>query len=101
LQESKATTKEEKITSTTVEEKPKSENQNLYLLNKEKARNRAKSKKLEAKIQEIENNIATLNKQLESPEVCCDYIKVMEIQEKIDVASIQLEKLMEEWISLN
>ena len=101
LQESKANTKEEKTINVQAEEKPKSENQNLYLLNKEKARNRAKSKRLEAKIQEIENNIATLNKQLESPDVCCDYIKVIEIQEKIDAASIQLEKLMEEWISLN
>ena len=93
--------KEEKVVTSTIEEKPKSENQNLYLLNKEKARNKAKSKKLETKIQNLEDDISALNKQLEKPEICCDYIKVMEIQEKIDTKSQELEILMEEWISLN
>lgn len=93
--------KEEKTQKIKIEDKPKSENQNLYLLNKEKARNKAKSKKLEAKIQQLENDIQTLNEHLQSPEVCCDYIKVMEIQEKIDNKSTELEKLMEEWFEIN
>ncbi len=93
--------KVEKPLNITIEEKPKTTNQNLYLLNKEKARNKAKSKKLETKIQQLEEDIKNLNKQLESPEVCCDYIKVMEIQEKIDIKSQELETLMEEWIILN
>ena len=95
------TQKQEKQINTLCEEKPKSENQNLYLLNKEKARNKAKSKKLESKIQQLENDIADLNAQLHSPDICCDYIKVMEIQEKIDNKSIELEKLMEEWVEIN
>ncbi len=103
LQEKRTTlvAKEEKVVTSIIEEKPKSENQNLYLLNKEKARNKAKSKKLETKIQNLEDDITALNKQLENPEVCFDYIKVMEIQEKIDAKSQELEILMEEWISLN
>ena len=84
-----------------IEEKPKSESQNLYLLNKERARNQAKSKKLEIKIQEIENEIKKLNEKIWSPEICSDYIKVMEIQEKIDNKSAELEKLMEEWLKIN
>ena len=95
------TQKQEKQINTLCEEKPKSENQNLYLLNKEKARNKAKSKKLESKKQQLENDIADLNAQLQSPDICCDYIKVMEIQEKIDNKSIELEKLMEEWVEIN
>ncbi len=95
------TPKQEKQTNILCEEKPKIATQNQYLLNKEKARNKAKSKKLESKIQQLEENIKILNKELESPDVCCDYIKVMEIQQKIDNNSQELEKLMEEWINLN
>ncbi len=95
------TQKQEKQINTLCEEKPKSENQNLYLLNKEKARNKVKSKKLETKIQQLEEDIKLLNKELHNPDICCDYIKVMDIQEKIDNKSIELEKLMEEWVEIN
>lgn len=103
LQDKKTTTitQVENITKEAVEDKAKPVSQNLYLLNKEKARNRAKSKKLETKIQKLEDDIAVLNKQLESPDICCDYIKVMEIQEKIDISTQELEELMEEWIKIN
>lgn len=93
--------KTENVAKIVSEEKPKSESQNLYLLNKEKARNQAKSKKLESKIQELEKEIKELNQTLESPEVCSDYIKIMEIQEQIDNKSFELEKSMEEWLKLN
>lgn len=91
--------KSEKNSCSNIEEKPKSENQ--YLLNKEKSRNQAKSKKLEAKIQKLENDIQALNTMIESPEICSDYIKIMEIQKDIDDKSNELEKLMEEWLNIN
>lgn len=83
------------------EEKQKSESQNLYLLNKEKARNKAKSKKLEAKIEGLEKDIQQLKLSQQEPDVCCDYIKLMEIQQVIDDKSSELEKLMEEWLTIN
>ena len=82
-------------------EKAQSESKTIYLLNKEKNRNQAKSKKLEAKIQELENEIKELNSELDNPEICSDYIRLMEIQEKIDNKSIDLERLMEEWFKIN
>lgn len=91
----------DKSVKTNSNEKPKSQSQNLYLLNKEKARNQAKSKKLETKIQVLEKDIKELNERLESPEVCSDYIKIMEIQEEIDQKTSELEKAMEEWLNLN
>lgn len=84
-----------------VGEKVNSENKNLYLLNKEKNRNQVKSRKLEIKIQELENEIKELREKLERPEICSDYIKLMEIQEVIDEKSVELEKLMEEWMTIN
>jgi len=83
------------------EEKQKSESQNLYLLNKEKARNKAKSKKLETKIEGLEKDIQQLKLSQQEPDVCCDYIKLMEIQQVIDDKSSELEKLMEEWLTIN
>lgn len=91
----------EKIEMNNKEEKIKSESHSLYLLNKEKARNQAKSKKLEVKIQEIEKDIKILRAEMESEEICSDYIKLMEIQEMIDNKSNELEKLMEEWFNIN
>ena len=88
-------------TKETCVEKPKSEQQNLYLLNKEKNRNQAKSKKLEAKIQKLENDIKELNTIMSTPEICSDYIKLMEIQANIESKSNELENLMNEWFSLN
>lgn len=93
--------KTEKDLVKTTKEQQKTKSQNLYLINKEKAKNQAKSKKLESKIQELEKNIQELNDILQSPEVCSDYIKIMEIQKNIDDKSNQLENLMEEWLKIN
>ena len=93
--------KVEKVLNANIEDRSKSESTNLYLLNKEKARNKAKSKKLESKIEELEKDIKHLNEILGSPEVCRDYIKVMDIQKSIYNKSTELEKLMEEWLKIN
>ena len=78
----------------------KKEKPNEYLLNKERARRENKRKKLEAKIQEVESGISDLKLKMESSEVCCDYVKIMDIQQEIDVKNLELENLMEEWIAL-
>ena len=48
-----------------------------------------------------EKDIKQLKLSQESPEYCCDYIKLMEIQQVIDDKSSELEKLMEEWLTIN
>lgn len=80
------------------EEKPKKENQ--YLLNKEKAKNDAKRKRLEKKISELENEIKEISLNFERPEIFSDYIKVMEFQKQIEEKNTEIEKLTEEWFLL-
>ncbi|MBR2908971.1 MAG: ABC-F family ATP-binding cassette domain-containing protein [Clostridia bacterium] len=82
-----------------VQEKPQPK-ENLYLKNKEKARLEAKRKKLERNIETLETEITELNNLIVSPEVCSDYIKIMEYQEIIDEKSKTLEKFMEEWLEI-
>ena len=82
-----------------VQEKPQPK-ENLYLKNKEKARLEAKRKKLERNIETLETEITELNNLVASPEVCSDYIKIMEYQEIIDEKSKTLEKFMEEWLEI-
>ncbi|MBQ3048228.1 MAG: ABC-F family ATP-binding cassette domain-containing protein [Clostridia bacterium] len=95
------TDKEEKILKINDKENTNSGGKNLYLLNKEKARNRAKSKKLEGKIEKLEDDIKKLNETLCNPEICSNYIKVMEVQKEIENKSVELEKIMEEWFEIN
>ncbi len=92
-----------KTTITKVDNTPltKKAQPNQYLLNKEKARNEAKKKKLEKQIEEKENEIAKLKLTLENPEICSDYVKIMEIQAEIDKENLTLENLMTEWLSLS
>lgn len=74
---------------------------NEYLLNKEKARTEAKKKKLERQIEEKELEISTLKQTLENPNICSDYLKIMEIQEQIDEKNLVLENIMQEWLNLS
>ena len=78
---------------TTKKDKP-----NQYLINKEKAKNEAKKKKLEKQITDIEIEIQELKKSLEDPEICSNYIKIMEIQSQIDNKNNELESIMESWL---
>lgn len=81
--------------------KNKENKPNLYLLNKEKAKNNAKRKKLESKIELLENEINDIYQIIQSPEVCSDYTKILEYQSQIDQKNIELENLMNEWIQLS
>ena len=81
-----------------VKEEPKV---NLYLQNKEKARQEAKRKKLEKNIELLEKEISELNELMGSPDVCSDYVKIMEIQEIIDAKSAELEENMNTWLEIS
>ena len=74
---------------------------NDYYLNKEKARNENKRKKLEIKINDMEEKIKDLKKSMEQPDICCDYLKLLEIENEIESKNKELEILMEEWMSLD
>ncbi len=82
-----------------VEQQIKVQN-NTYLANKEKARRDAKRKQLERKIEVLENEIAMLEGEMCSPDVCSDYKKVMEYQVQIDEKREVLDGLMQEWASV-
>lgn len=82
-----------------VDEHP--QKQNTYLLNKEKARNDAKRKRVEKQIELLESEIKDIEKQLLLPGVYSDYKKVMEQQEKLESKNKELEKLMQEWERLS
>ena len=96
--EEKTETKKFESNVAQTEEKPKKENQ--YLLNKEKAKNDAKRKRLEKKISELENEIKEISLNFERPEIFSDYIKVMEFQKQIEEKNTEIEKLTEEWFLL-
>ena len=83
------------------EEKPKTQKGARYvspqkLLDKKKKR----VEKLELLMEECEAGIASLNKQIESPEVYSDYQKLAEIQEQIDVIKQAQNTYEEEWTAL-
>ena len=80
---------------TDIQKKP-----NTYLLNKEKARNEAKRKKLEKQIELFENEIRELKEKMEEPDVCSDYKKIMELQVEVDEKTKELDSLMELWLAL-
>lgn len=79
----------------------KKDKPNQYLINKEKARNDAKRKKLEKTIDELESEIKVLTDSLLSPENCSDFKKILEIQNLIDEKNVELENLMTQWLSLS
>ncbi len=98
VQDQKIETKQEPTQNS---EKTENQKQNLYLLNKEKARTEAKRKKLERKIEQLENEIKEISLNFEKPEVCCDYVQLMELQKQIDFKHTELEQLTSEWFSLS
>ena len=81
-----------------IDEKP--EKQNLYLESKEKAKKDAKRKKIERQISTLEEEIKEISKNFENPEVFSDYKKLMEFQKQIEEKNSEIEKLTEEWFSL-
>lgn len=68
---------------------------------KDRSRKLKRIEKLEKLIADSENLIAELNKELERPEVYSDYIKVSELQEKIEKAQKEYDAYSEEWFTLS
>ncbi len=94
--EEKVEIKKKEIVS--IDEKPAK--QNLYLESKEKAKKDAKRKKIERQISALEEEIKEISKNFENPEVFSDYKKLMEFQKQIEEKNSEIEKLTEEWFSL-
>lgn len=97
--------KEEKETITTVGEKlpetKKKNANNLYLQNKERNRKQNKLKKLEAEIEQKEEQIKTIKLEMQNEEMATDYIKLKELQDKIQSLEDEIELKMLEWEALN
>jgi ATP-binding cassette subfamily F protein 3 len=91
---------EENVEEKTKEPKKKSAN-NVYLQNKEKARKQNKSKKLESQIEQKEEQIKLLKQEMEKEEILTDYIKLKELQDKIERIEGEIECQMLEWEALN
>ena len=64
---------------------------------KEKDKMERKIKKLEDEISKCEDEIQTLKEELTKEEIYSDYVKVSEIQEKINKLNIALEEYFIEW----
>ena len=103
MKESVALDLQKNVTQITATTKPcvKEEKVNEYQLNKERARRNNKRIKLEQQIADKEAEIVSLKSQMELPNVCSDYVKLMELQKQIDVATMQLDVIMEEWLALS
>ena len=82
-----------------IEEMPKEKKEKKVYLNplKEKDKLERKIKKLEEEISKKENEIDLLKQELTKEEIYSDYIKVGEVQEKIDVLNQELETNMLLW----
>ena len=83
---------EEKV----IQTKKKNTN-NQYLQNKEKLRRENKIKKLEAEIGQKETEIEELKDEMTKEDICTDYIKLKELQDKITVIEQEIEFKMSEW----
>ena len=67
---------------------------------KEKSKKQKRVAKLEQLIAECEQQLVTLNLQLEDPSVYSDYVKVAEVQADIDNINSEHEEYSLEWITL-
>ncbi len=83
-----------------IKDKKKSIN-NQYLLNKERTKRKNKINKLELQIEQKENEIKLLNEEMQKEDICTDYIKLEELQSKINSIEKEIEAKMLEWEELN
>ena len=72
---------------------------NQYFQDKENTRRKNRIKKLETEIEEKENEIKLLKIEMENN--CTDYIKLKELQDKIQEIEVQIDAKMLEWEGLN
>ena len=51
-------------------------------------------------IEAKENEIKNLKEEMQSEEICTDYIKLKELQDKVEILEKELEEKMTEWEKL-
>lgn len=83
-----------------VKEKEKKNATNSYFVNKEKNKISNRIKKIEEQINQKELEISKFEQEMQKEEVCADYIKLSEIQDKIKSVTNEIELLMTEWEEL-
>lgn len=83
-----------------VVEKVKSNSNNQYLQNKEMTKRKNKMKKLESEIEQREQEVQELKQEMQKEEICTDYVKLKEIQDKITEIEQVIEQKMLEWEEL-
>ena len=79
--------------------KKKSTN-NQYIQNKENAKRQNKMNKIEKEIEQKEDIIKELKIQMESENICTDFVKLKEIQDEIEKIEQEIEMKMMEWEKL-
>lgn len=75
--------------------------ENSYFINKEKNKMKNKISKLESEIEEKEKQIETLQKEMLQEEISTDYVKLKELQDKIQELNNEIESKMLEWEEIN
>ncbi len=75
-------------------------NSNQYFINKENAKRKNRINKLEIQIEQKENDINILKMEMQKEDVCTDYMKLKELQDKIMVIEQEIEQKMLEWEEL-
>ena len=76
-------------------------NNNQYFINKEIKKAKAKMEKLEQQINELENKVVYLKKEMEKEEYSTDYVKLKELQENIDNINKEIEEKILLWDEIN
>ena len=82
-------------------ENKENSSKNQYLLNKENTRRKNKMKKLEEEINKKEEEIKLIEEEMQKEEISTDYVKLGELQEKIQNLNNEIEEKMIEWEDLN
>ena len=90
----------EEVVSEKTKKEEKKQPMNSYFTNKEKNKINNRIKKLEELISQNEEEISLLEQEMQKEEICADYIKLNEIQEKIAIIMQEIENLMQEWEEL-
>ncbi|HCC01159.1 MAG TPA: ABC transporter ATP-binding protein, partial [Ruminococcaceae bacterium] len=62
---------------------------------------KAQIRKIENRIEELDNLTNLLNAQLSSPEIASDYEKAMDLTHQLETAKNENDRLMEEWETLS
>ena len=82
------------------EVKQEKKTNNDYFINKENNKTKAKINKLEKEIEEKENKVKELQKEMLKEEYSTDYVKLKEIQDEIQQLNQEIEEKMAEWMFL-